>query len=255
MEPKIERACEAQKSDGLNGQHEPSLSDALLACLTNIQTNADELRMLAQSCESPYALVMLKTASSRGFVSLQDIVSLAKSMHIRFTETQIEDALALLLANGEASRLADAVEEKGMANKVTLAISLPFASLSAIPLQYKLLTYCLDTANGTGIVHAESNACAFLISQISSTIEVDSLIHPAIAILARYDQMNQSSLLNTLRVYLEHDRNAQRCANILYLHRNSLQYRVRRIQEIARINLDDPEERAYLRLSFMLIDQ
>ena len=197
---------------------------------------------------------MLNVASHRGSVHLQDIINLGKSMHVRFTEAQLEDAIVMLLANEEASRFVEAIEEKGMAGKVAVAISLPFTSLSAIPLQYQLLVYCLDTMSGAGITKAENNAFAFLISQIVSAVEVDSLIHPAIAKLARYDQMNQSNLLNTLKVYLEHDRNAQRCANILYLHRNSLQYRVRRIQEIAQIDLDDPEERAYLRLSFMLSD-
>ena len=99
---------------------------------------------------------------------------------------------------------------------------------------------------------AKDSALAFLTSKITSSIDTEDLLHPAIAKLARYDQVNQSNLLHTLKVYLENDRNAQRCANLLYLHRNSLQYRVRRIQEIAGINLDDPYERSYLRLSFLL---
>ena len=255
MKPNIERASEAQKIDSLDGQRANSLSDVLLACITGNQTSANDLHKLGQSSDSPYALVVLKSTSHRGSVHAQDTVNLAKSMHVRFTEAQLEDAIVMLLAYEEASRFAEAVEEKGMAGKVTMAVSLPFTSLDAIPLQHKLLAYCLDTMNDTGIVKAENCAFAFLISQIVSAVEVDSLIHPAIAKLARYDQMNQSSLLNTLKVYLEHDRNAQRCANVLYLHRNSLQYRVRRIQEIAHIDLDDPEERAYLRLSFMLSNQ
>ena len=252
MKPNIERASEAQKSDNLDGQCAISLSDVFLACLSGNQTSADDLSALAQSCSSPYALVMLRPASHRGYVRMQDIVDFAKNMRINFAEAQLENSIVMFLANEDAPRLAEVIEEKGMAGKVAMAISLPFTSLDAIPLQHELLDYCLDSVSGAGIIEAETDAFAFLTSQITSAIEVESLLHPAIAKLARYDQMNQSNLLNTLRVYLEHDRNAQRCANLLYLHRNSLQYRVRRIQEIAKIDLDNPEERAYLRLSFML---
>ncbi|MBR0404493.1 MAG: helix-turn-helix domain-containing protein [Eggerthellaceae bacterium] len=252
MKPNIERAGEAQKSDSLDGQYAISLSDVLLACLAGNQTSVDDLHVLAQTCDSPYALVMLKPASHRGFVHVQSIVDLAISMRIRSIEAQLENEIVMLLASEDSSCLAEAVEEKGMAGKVAMAISLPFASLSAISLQYELLSYCFDSIQDAGIVKAENKAFSFLTSQISSAIETESLLHPAIAKLAHYDQMNQSNLLNTLKVYLDHDRNAQRCANLLYLHRNSLQYRVRRIQEIANVDLDDPEERAYLRLSFML---
>lgn len=211
--------------------------------------------MLSQTCNGPYALAMFKPSAQRGYVNLQDIVDFAKGMHIRLTEAHLENALVMLLSHEDARRFAQAIEEKGMANKTAVAISLPFASLDSIHMQYELLAYCLSSDDGTGVVEAKCNAFTFLTSKISSTIDVKSLLHPAIAKLARYDQMNQSNLLETLRVYLENDRNAQRCANLLYLHRNSLQYRVRRIQDIANIDLDNPEERAYLRLSFMLADQ
>lgn len=227
----------------------------MLTCLTGGQADAKDLRSLAQTCLSPYTLVMFKPAPRRGFVHMQDIVNLAKGMRIHLTEVQLEDAIVLLIANDEASRFAEAVEEKGMAGKVVMAISLPFASLESIPLQFELLCSCLDSKKDAGIFDAKDDALAFLTSKISSTINTEDLLHPAIAKLTRYDQVNQSNLLHTLKVYLEHDRNAQRCANLLYLHRNSLQYRVRRIQEIADIDLDDPEERAYLRLSFMLYEQ
>ena len=215
---------------------------------------AEGRHALAQTCTEPYALIFIKSVSQRGFVTLQDIADLAKSAHVRSTEAQIENTLVVFLSNDDAPRFVQAVKERGIVNKAAVAISLPFASLDAIPLHTELLTYSLNSKNDAGIVEAKSNAFAFLTARIKATTDVESLLHPAIAILARYDRMSQSNLLETLKVYLENDRNAQHSANLLYLHRNSLQYRVHRIQDIAGINLDDPEERAYLRLSFMLAD-
>lgn len=96
------------------------------------------------------------------------------------------------------------------------------------------------------------DALALLVRTIQSAVPCDRLLHPALDIIERYDRENQTDLLNTLEVYLENDCNAQKCGRLLFLHRNSLVYRIHRIQEISGCNLSDPEERSYLRISFLL---
>ena len=91
-----------------------------------------------------------------------------------------------------------------------------------------------------------------LVDAIRENCEVDSLLHPALDIIERYDRENQTDLLRTLKVYLENDCNAQKCGRLLFLHRNSLVYRVHRIQEISGCDLSNPTERSYLRVSFLL---
>lgn len=91
-----------------------------------------------------------------------------------------------------------------------------------------------------------------LVDAIRENCEVDSLLHPALDIIERYDRENQTDLLRTLRVYLENDCNAQKCGRLLFLHRNSLVYRVHRIQEISGCDLSNPTERSFLRISFLL---
>lgn len=77
-----------------------------------------------------------------------------------------------------------------------------------------------------------------------------ALAHPALAILADYDARHGSALLNTLQAYLMHERNLIQTAKALYIHRNSLVYRVRRITELTGLDLDDPDQRLYLLYSF-----
>lgn len=91
-----------------------------------------------------------------------------------------------------------------------------------------------------------------LLDAIRQDVDLDDLLHPGLDKLAEYDRANKSDLLHTLCVYLDNDCNAQLCSRLLFLHRNSLVYRVRRIEEIADCNLSDPSVRAYLRLSIML---
>lgn len=91
-----------------------------------------------------------------------------------------------------------------------------------------------------------------LIADIADAVSLDGRLHPALDIIEEYDSANQTNLLETLDVYLINDCNAQKCGRLLFLHRNSLVYRIRRIQEIANVDLSDPMERSYLRLSFLL---
>ena len=100
--------------------------------------------------------------------------------------------------------------------------------------------------------HADMQTMDKLVKTVVDTVDVRSMLHPALEIIHAYDQKNQSNLLHTLDVYLQNDCNAQHCGRLLFLHRNSLVYRIHRIQDIAGIDLSNPEERSYLRLSFLL---
>ena len=109
-----------------------------------------------------------------------------------------------------------------------------------------------DNLNRNGGERLAKQALDNLTARIVREVDVSDLIHPAIEIIREYDAKSQSNLLDTLDVYLQNDCNAQHCGRLLFLHRNSLVYRIHRIQEIAGIDLSDPDERSYLRLSFLL---
>lgn len=224
-----------------------------LAELLHKGSVADEKRrLLERACSAPYALVAMRLNGHRGQSEASEIDEALQNAAIRHVMSAESDFVCVFVSYSDVRRLADGAFDKNKLPKYVAVVSLPFDSVDMIPRQYDLVRFCLCNSNETGLVDSKKLALLFLKSQIADNVLLDGLLHPALAKLARYDEANQSNLLHTLKVYLEHDRNAQRCANMLYLHRNSLQYRVRRIQEIAGINLDDPTERAYLRLSFLL---
>lgn len=102
---------------------------------------------------------------------------------------------------------------------------------------------------------AESGARAgleALLAEINENAHCRDLLHPALDVLREYDEAKQTDLFNTLKIYLENDCNAQKCGRILFLHRNSLVYRIHKIQEVSGCDLSDPVERSYLRISFLL---
>lgn len=73
-----------------------------------------------------------------------------------------------------------------------------------------------------------------------------------IIILEDYDRKNNSELLVTLESYLDHDLNISETAKHLHIHINTLNYRLKRMAEIAQINFKDFNEKAELYLSLKL---
>ena len=78
--------------------------------------------------------------------------------------------------------------------------------------------------------------------------------HRALEQLARFDRENDARLYETLRLYLENEQNTMETARKLFVHRNTLLHRLRKIEELTRLDLGDSQVRLRLLLS-LLLDQ
>lgn len=74
-----------------------------------------------------------------------------------------------------------------------------------------------------------------------------SLIEP----LEAYDRDHGSDLIRTLQAFFAANANASEAADRLYLHRNSLPYRLARIQELTGVDLKDHQARLALQLGLL----
>jgi len=77
------------------------------------------------------------------------------------------------------------------------------------------------------------------------------LIEPLLA----HDLERRSDLVRTLRVYFASGANASEAADRLFLHRNSMLYRLARIQRLTGLDLKDPRARLVLQLGLLPIDK
>jgi len=69
--------------------------------------------------------------------------------------------------------------------------------------------------------------------------EMRNLYEETLYKLEKYDEKNSSTLLETLEVYLEKQKNIGLAAEYLYIHRNTMKYRIKRIEEILDCDLKD----------------
>ena len=93
-----------------------------------------------------------------------------------------------------------------------------------------------------------------MLRTVESSESLIRYLHPALPKLSEYDRENGSDLELTLYTYLKCACNTTETADRLFLHRNSVIYRLRRIEELCGIDLDDTDLRFRLRLSFAILN-
>lgn len=81
---------------------------------------------------------------------------------------------------------------------------------------------------------------------------LERIVEEQIGILMTYDQENDSELLKTLDIYLQENCNIAKTTERLYVHRNTVKYRIKRIQELLKKDLHDVNVQFNLRLAFKI---
>ena len=69
------------------------------------------------------------------------------------------------------------------------------------------------------------------------------MLYPGVAQIIRYDQENDSDLRDVLLQYLLNERNATKTADALFMHRNTVLYKIKKIESLLVDDLEDPVAR------------
>ena len=80
-----------------------------------------------------------------------------------------------------------------------------------------------------------------------------NLLEENLGALIRYDSDNDSEMVHTLEVYLEQNCNIAATTDALYVHRNTVKYRIKRIGEILGRDLKDVTVQFNLRMAFKIM--
>ena len=73
--------------------------------------------------------------------------------------------------------------------------------------------------------------------------------------LVEQDLARRSDLVRTLRAYFAAGGNAREAADQMFLHRNSMLYRLERIQRLTRLDLKDPRAALALQLGLLTLEK
>ncbi len=142
-------------------------------------------------------------------------------------------------------------------NPVKVSFSLPCKGIEQAGYLYAQAAYAAATGK---MFHPQDNYYDFFDYAIDYIVESDSLIKsvhacmPAVIQLWEQSQVNGDELFHTLKIFLDNERSVSRASTALFTHRNTVLYRIRKIQEILEHSLDDAYARKYCQLSVDILE-
>lgn len=142
-------------------------------------------------------------------------------------------------------------------NHMHVGISQPFTDILKIHTYYKQALHTLelgDLPNSDSCLFFASELFPMFLFQNCDYTGLETGIHHHIRHLQNYDSEYNTEFINTLRAYLDNDRNATKAAEALHIHRSTFFYRIKKIEEILEISFADSKLMFLYELSFKVWD-
>lgn len=212
------------------------------------------------SPEHTYRVILFQFPQHTDTAWLQDNYFLVGSLSAVFPEDLcgLYDGKFVIIGNDtllphEQRRIR--LERQIQSSKIKISTSLPSPGLPCIPELYKQVLFAMDYGARLWperkYLDFYDFAIDYLIRAPYSQSACLSACHPDVYALYRSDEV----LYRTLWVYLIQDRSVTRTIEHLYVHKNTLLHRLRKIEDNLRYGLSDPYSREYMRLSFTLLER
>lgn len=88
--------------------------------------------------------------------------------------------------------------------------------------------------------------------QIENQDEMINLYNGTLGKLKEYEKLQAKELLNSLQVYIDENRNIGKASEKLFIHRNTMKYRINKIEEILECDLKDDKVMFHIILCFKI---
>ncbi len=165
-----------------------------------------------------------------------------------------ENLPVMLLARPLFERFRDDILYINRKWHLKCGISMPFNEWNSLRLFFYQGSVVAENfaGNDNGLHFCEDHIWYFMREDLKSSLAAGHMKHPAVQILAKYDRRNNTEFLKTLRIFLLCERNSTLTAKKLNIHRNTLQYRLHKINALIRTDLDDPDTRLHLLMTCIL---
>lgn len=137
------------------------------------------------------------------------------------------------------------------------AISKNFEGLKNINTYYKqlvtILKYCKKNDSGRNLFLQENFGLYSILNTCLEKHDAYELCHPDVVSLYNYDKKYKTDYLETLYQYLLNERNAVKAAQVLFIHRNTMNYRLEKLNKLLTFDFENSTSRYYILFSIFLL--
>ena len=120
--------------------------------------------------------------------------------------------------------------------------------------QAKLIVENLSKTNRRNIKHYDDLGLYRILAFEGLQGELTEFCSDTIKPLIEYDKINNSELIKTLKAYFECDGNMKKISEKMYMHYNTIIYRVQKINDITGLDLDNGDSRLNLEIALKAMD-
>jgi len=104
------------------------------------------------------------------------------------------------------------------------------------------------------LLNYEDYAVFHVLDILGAKSDLKKFCHPVIFELIEYDKKNNTNYTESLHIYLSKALDTAESAKALYIHYNTMRFRIEKIQTLMGIDLRDSRLLLHLHLSFMILD-
>ena len=139
-------------------------------------------------------------------------------------------------------------------NSSLCGVSLLFCNIFNLDSQYELASVARRLSMPENrVVFYRDFMVNHIANELLSKIPIHAICNHSALKVYEYDQKKQTNLLYTLELYLKHNKSLSAAAEELFIHKNTMTYRLNTISKITSIDLDDADEQAHILFSCMLL--
>jgi hypothetical protein len=153
-----------------------------------------------------------------------------------------------------SNQIVDKIGKSGI--EVQVGIGSNYADLAELRKSYEQAVFSLKCAvvltNCRNVFNYKKLGILKLVFDGRDYLELEEYYQETLGQLAEYDRNFESNLIESVRVFLEENGNGIQAAKKLYVHRNTLRYRIQRAEEILGLNFANVEDRLSVQAALLI---
>lgn len=195
---------------------------------------------------------LIKTKYSQPISYYCSYVENALPHSVCFAHTACIVAFTDISEPGWKEGLLPALEHISQEINLRIGISNSFSNLSHTKYYYQQACAALqlgkETKSDGAVFFFQDHTLSYLLSNVTGTMPLETLYSDGIKRLLEHDAISRVSFTQTLLVYLRNSMNITKTALDLRIHRSSFLERLRNIESLLDMDLDNPRDRLYVQV-------